>query len=307
MKNNIRQLIDSRVEDLYKSTDFYSVVFLKLTGYAIIAADFDGNIIAFNEGAHQIFGYPPLKVIGKINIETLFANDFGKIDKLQEITCTLLEKGEVSLETDMVRKNKALFPAKIIFALTKNNNSQIKGFIVIAEDLTERKRAEKIEAEALAKTQQIVELERERITELERELSSLEKQSSGDALTVTAQIYSASPMKETQPAIFAQCILDFEKLLDLAIEQRAYRVTHDISGGVRSLAQEMGKIRAMPRDVLDIFTAAMRNKSQELTIQKMQARIQEGRIILLELMGYLVTYYRNYALGSKNIQQDEIK
>jgi hypothetical protein len=30
---------------------------------------------------------------------------------------------------------------------------------------------------------------------------------------------------------------------------------------------------------------------------RMQAYVEEGRLLVLELMGYLVSYYRAYALG----------
>ena len=45
-------LIQDRIQYLRENTDFASAVFDSLVGYAIIAADFDGNIIAYNEGAH---------------------------------------------------------------------------------------------------------------------------------------------------------------------------------------------------------------------------------------------------------------
>jgi len=65
MKNNIQQLIQDRIRDLRENTDFVSTLFESLVGYAIIAADFDGNIIAYNEGARQIYGYAPEEIIGK--------------------------------------------------------------------------------------------------------------------------------------------------------------------------------------------------------------------------------------------------
>ena len=51
-------LIQDRIQYLRDNTDFVSTVFDSLIGYAIVAADFDGNIIAYNEGAHQSYGYP---------------------------------------------------------------------------------------------------------------------------------------------------------------------------------------------------------------------------------------------------------
>jgi hypothetical protein len=36
-----------------------------------------------------------------------------------------------------------------------------------------------------------------------------------------------------------------------------------------------------------------------VTISKSRAYLEEGRLIVLELMGHLVTYYRNYTLISR--------
>lgn len=45
------QLIEDRMRELHENTDFMSALFENLVGYGIIAADFDGNILAYNEGA----------------------------------------------------------------------------------------------------------------------------------------------------------------------------------------------------------------------------------------------------------------
>ena len=60
-----KQLIQERVRVLRDNTDFISTLLESLIGYAIIAADFDGNIIAYNEGARLIYGYDQEEVIGE--------------------------------------------------------------------------------------------------------------------------------------------------------------------------------------------------------------------------------------------------
>ena len=44
MKDASEKLIRDRINELRKNTDFTSAIFDHLIGYAIIAADFDGNI-----------------------------------------------------------------------------------------------------------------------------------------------------------------------------------------------------------------------------------------------------------------------
>lgn len=143
MKIGEEQLIQDKVRDLRENTDFISAIFQNLTGYAIIAADFDGNIIAYNNGAHQIYGYTPEEIIGKQNIEIFFPEDLIVSGKLQHIIVDLMAKGQFSYEGEKVRRNGATFPAQVLFTLTTNKNGNVVGFVEMVEDLTQRKRAER--------------------------------------------------------------------------------------------------------------------------------------------------------------------
>ena len=142
-------LVQERIRELRENTDFVSALLETLVGYAIIAADFDGSVIAFNEGAHQIYAYAPEEVIGKQSIDIFFPDDFIKAGKLQQVIDDLIAKGRFSYEGEKVRKNGERFPAQVLFTLTKDKNGKVVGFVEIVEDLTERKRAQ----EALQKSE----------------------------------------------------------------------------------------------------------------------------------------------------------
>jgi len=142
MKDTGQQLVQDRVRELYENTDFVSVIFESLIGYAIIAADFDGNVIAYNEGARQIYGYAPEEIISKQNIEIFFPEEFIRAGKLQQLIDGLIGEERFSYEGEKIRKNGEIFPAQILFTLTKDRNGKVVGFIEIVADLTERKRAE---------------------------------------------------------------------------------------------------------------------------------------------------------------------
>jgi hypothetical protein len=47
--------------------------------------------------------------------------------------------------------------------------------------------------------------------------------------------------------------------------------------------------------VIDIYSTALKLKTDTTMNGKAQAYVAEGRLIILELMGYLVSFYRNYA------------
>jgi PAS domain S-box-containing protein len=144
MKSSSQQLIQDRIRELRENTDFVVALFEGLIGYAIIAADFDGNVIAYNEGARQIYGYAPEEIIGKQSMEVFFPQEFVQAGKLQQAIDDLIRKGRFSYEGEKVRKNGERFPAQILFTLTRDMNGRMVGFIEIVEDITERKRAEEV-------------------------------------------------------------------------------------------------------------------------------------------------------------------
>ena len=137
--------------------------------------------------------------------------------------------------------------------------------------------------------------DRERTEELEREkeMRSLDHFSSPLQRTVTGQSRKNVLISESAPETFAELTEFYGGLLELALEERAYRVDHNISEALRSLSDQVGQLNATPRDVVEIHKTMLRAKTNGSTPEKAKAYIQEGRLIVLELMGYLVSFYRN--------------
>src|ERR1700730_10749251 len=142
MNENGTRLLQERIRDLWENTDFTSTLFGSLIGYAVMGADFDGNIVAYNEGARQIYGYAPEEIFGKQNIEIFFPDEFIEAGYIQQAIDVLLATGRFAYEGEKVRKNGQRFPAQILFTLTKDKTGKVVGFVEIVQGLTERKRAE---------------------------------------------------------------------------------------------------------------------------------------------------------------------
>ena len=62
------------------------------------------------------------------------------------------------------------------------------------------------------------------------------------------------------------------------------------------MGDELGVLKAVPRDVVEIHNAAIEEKSKNATPEKSKAYIEEGHFTLLGIMGYLASYYRRYAV-----------
>jgi len=102
MVHNTLRTKEDRIQYLRENTDFVSAVFDSLIGYAIIAADFGGNIIACNKGAHRIYGYAPGEVIGKENIDIFFPEEFIKAGSMDQVASELLNKRQFSTECEQL-------------------------------------------------------------------------------------------------------------------------------------------------------------------------------------------------------------
>lgn len=91
----------------------------------------------------------------------------------------------------------------------------------------------------------------------------------------------------------------YEDLLDRAVEQRTYRLEDRVTASVRELAGELGAMRAGPRLVVEIHAEAIKGRIAQQTPQRAAAILEEGRLLLVRLLGALVQYYRERLLASR--------
>jgi DNA-binding response OmpR family regulator len=144
------------------------------------------------------------------------------------------------------------------------------------------------------------ELQRARMKEQhDREIAELQRLSMPISSAITAQFYGNLPLRESAPGSYQTFVERYGEILDLALEQRAYKVDHQLTDHLRALAEDLGFLRAGPRDAIEIHTAALQRRLRGVTMQKAQVYAEEGRMLVLELMGHLVTFYRNYFLGTR--------
>ena len=159
------------------------------------------------------------------------------------------------------------------------------------EELVEARTRELEErAEQLKRTHAALEQAKDR-ERRERELRSLATLSSPPQTGVTAKMYGTMTLMEGFPDTFRHLVDGYKALMDLALDQPAFKVKHDISGRLSSMAESLGFYKAGPRDIVDIHTTALKEKARETaTAEKKKAYTGEGWIMVLELMGHLVSF-----------------
>jgi len=112
-------------------------------------------------------------------------------------------------------------------------------------------------------------------------------------------------LQESKPDIFAELVQNYREIMNLALEEKVHKVEHHTSDKLAALARQLGFMHATPRDAIEIHTAVLKEKNTN-AYRKSQAYVKEGRLIILELMGYLTAYYRKYFIGLNQINIDKI-
>ncbi len=193
----------------------------------------------------------------------------------------------------MVSKAGKEFPVEMTASRPVGEADRRGSTICFMRDISESRRAAEAEAEARANAV--------RIEQLERELRSLEQLQGPPQTSVTAQMYGSGPLRGHAPNTFNQFVRRYGNLIDLALEQRGYRVEHSIPEKLRAMSEQLGFLKAGPRDVVEIHTKALKGRSKGANPGKTQAYAEEGRLMALELMGDLVSYYRRRSSGAKEV------
>ncbi|MGC8800334.1 MAG: response regulator [Chloroflexus sp.] len=121
------------------------------------------------------------------------------------------------------------------------------------------------------------------------ELVQWENEVESSATSVPAM---GSPLAQTSPALFNDLVANYSSLLDLATEQRGLQDQRSMPDRLRVFSERLGLLWAGPRDVIEIHTQALRRLCRGQTPQRIAAYMEEGRLVLLELMGHLVNFYR---------------
>jgi hypothetical protein len=101
-------------------------------------------------------------------------------------------------------------------------------------------------------------------------------------------------LKEADPEAFCASMAGYEELLDLSLERASYRdvPSGPLNEGIRDLAGRLGRAGAGPRDVVELHGLALRRKCTGVAGARARIYVDEGRYLIVELLGRLAGYYR---------------
>ncbi len=288
--------VTERTQELESNKSFLTSI-LNSTLDVILTIDEQGAIQSFNNRAFDLFGYDEHALPGML-LEDLLPEPFHssfKTDFLAPIQNGRQETDKIH-EIRAFKRNGEEFDCEIsITKIDERKTISQSAFTAVMRDISERKKAEKADSDT--KTQLI--------EQLECELHSLENLTSLVNTSTTAETLGVRPLHRAIPEIFDKAVDHYSSLLELSMEQRSHKVDYDIPDKLHSIAQELGYLKAGPRDIIEIHSMALRKKTLTANPIKTEAYAVEGRVMALEFMGHLVSYYRTRAIGVNAYKTDK--
>lgn len=137
-------------EALRKANTFLKNILDSSSSISILSTDLEGNVLFWNTGAENIFGYKADEMVGREKIDILYSDDeTNKVTK--ELSASLLKDREgKSCEIKERTKNGRELCIHLTLSPRFDENGEIVGILGIGEDITERVQAE----EALKNSQE---------------------------------------------------------------------------------------------------------------------------------------------------------
>lgn len=130
-----------------------------------------------------------------------------------------------------------------------------------------------------------------------REQGFLDRLTDKEANRISSQVLGLQSLQAGHPDIFRRMVSLVGDSLCKLLQMRTHKVSHNVSDDLKDLAVELGFLRCGPKDVVDIYRAALENFATLSNPKKNEAIHEECRYLAFELMGHLVSYYRPYAMG----------
>jgi PAS domain S-box-containing protein len=126
---------------LRESENNYHKAVEAIKDFAISVVDPQGRIVTWNEGAERINGYKRTEILGK-GFPILYIPEDVKADKPQRLLKMAAENDRVEDEGWHVRKDGSRFLADVVITSMRDEKGELRGFVKITRDVTERKKAE---------------------------------------------------------------------------------------------------------------------------------------------------------------------
>jgi len=166
---------------------------------AIIGLDVHYNIVSWNMGAENVFGYRPKEILDR-PFHALWPDDSTGKGEIQRISKVVEKKENITnYETEMATRDGARVLVNLTISLLRDKLGKVRGYSVILRDVTEQKELEQqvIHAEKLAAIGQLT-------AGLAHEMGTPLNIVSGRAEYLLSDLPEGDPKKESLQIIIQQ-------------------------------------------------------------------------------------------------------
>lgn len=132
----------------------------------------------------------------------------------------------------------------------------------------------------------------------EREFTRLKNLCGPAPLPVSGRSFGSIPLRDRSPQAFLDLARLYERVLVASASARSLREREEIGDELNGIADRLGVLNAGPRDVIDVHKMAIAQRLEGVSMGRARAAIEEARMLLLQLMGYLASFYRNLSWGA---------
>ena len=146
-------------EALQETNKFLKNILDSSSSISIISTDLESNVLFWNKGAENIFGYTAEEIVGRKKIDILYPDDEIKNGIKKIRSSVFSDKEELDCEIREVTKDGRMIWIQSTLTPRFDENGQIVGILGIGSNITERKQAEEEKRKLKAQLQHAQKME----------------------------------------------------------------------------------------------------------------------------------------------------
>jgi PAS domain S-box-containing protein len=128
---------------LHDSEQRFRLLVDEVYDYAIFGLDPQGRVMSWNAGAERMLGYQPDHIL-KEAFNRLCVNEKEGGLAADQALAKAVKEGRVQVECWLARRDGSRFLSNIVITPMEGDDGRLRGFSVIASDITARKEAEEV-------------------------------------------------------------------------------------------------------------------------------------------------------------------